>query len=109
MTPFSPCPVSSLYSSAFRGITSIFRFAKYYSSFDNCSVYSPKTRLLSLWGDSFGKKDFAGLARLLRGYRYDIRCHETNIAIDDDQFMVAYPFSLPYDKQMNFCVKENVR
>ena len=87
----------------------IFRFAKYYSSFDNCSVYSPKTRLLSLWGDSFGKKDFAGLARLLRGYRYDIRCHETNIAIDDDQFMVAYPFSLPYDKQMNFCVKENVR
>lgn len=84
----------------------IFKFAECYSDFTNCSVYFPKAKLLSLWGRRFGKKHFADLAKLLRGYRYDIRCHETNIAISDDVFMVAYPFSLPYDKQMNFCVKE---
>lgn len=84
-----------------------FQFAKYYMDFAKCGVYEDKSVLLSLWKDKFKTEKFVELARILRSYRYDIRCHETNIAIPQGVYMVAYPFALPFDKQMNFCVKEN--
>lgn len=84
----------------------IFEFAKHCTNFKNCSVYFPKDHLTQMWWETFGKKDFVALAKTLRLYRFDIRCHETNIAIPKGVYMVAYPFTLPYDKQMNFIVKE---
>jgi len=83
-----------------------FQFAKHCMSFENCSVYFPKDHLLDMWGDTFDKTNFVELARTLRSYRFDVRCHETNIAIPQGVYMVAYPFALPYDKQMNFFVRE---
>ena len=83
-----------------------FQFAKYHMQFDNCSVYFPKQKLLDMWKDKFQTASFVELARKLRSYRYDIRSHETNIAIPQGIYMVAYPFALPFDKQMNFTVKE---
>jgi DNA (cytosine-5)-methyltransferase 1 len=59
-----------------------------------------------MWKDKFQTASFVELARKLRSYRYDIRSHETNIAIPQGIYMVAYPFALPFDKQMNFTVKE---
>lgn len=85
----------------------IFTFAKHCMDFANCSKYFPKSELLSMWGDTFKMESFVKLARLLRGYRFDVRCHETNIAIPQGVYMVAYPFALPFDKQMNFFVKES--
>ena len=61
---------------------------------------------MEMWKESFEKRSFIELAKLLRSYRFDVRCHETNIAIPQGIYMVTYPFSLPYDKQMNFFVKE---
>lgn len=84
----------------------IFTFAKHCMSFSNCSKYFPKSELLAMWGDTFEMENFVQLARLLRGYRFDVRCYETNIAIPRESYMVAYPFTLPFDKQMNFFVKE---
>ncbi len=83
-----------------------FQFAKHCVKFENCSVYFPKEHLLSMWKDIFAKDNFVELAKTLRSYRYDVRCHETNIAIPQGVYMVAYPFALPYDKQMNFFVRE---
>lgn len=83
-----------------------FLFAKHCMNFDNCSVYFPKEHLLSMWKDTFKIDRFIELAKILRSYRFDVRCHETNIAIPQGVYMVAYPFALPYDKQMNFTVKE---
>lgn len=83
-----------------------FQFAEHCMNFNNCSVYFPKEHLLSMWKDTFDKDSFIDLARTLRSYRFDVRCHETNIAIPQGIYMVAYPFALPYDKQMNFFVKE---
>lgn len=82
-----------------------FQFAKHCMKFENCGRYFSKESLLSMWKDTFGKDDFVALARILRRYRFDIRCHETNITIPQGVYMVAYPFALPYDKQMNFFVK----
>lgn len=84
-----------------------FQFAKYHMDFKNCSVYFPKQQLIDMWKDKFNADTFNELARLLRSYRYDIRSHETNIAIPTGVYMVAYPFALPYDKQMNFIIKES--
>ncbi len=83
-----------------------FQFARHYMNFDNCSVYFPKEHLMAMWKDTFKKESFVELARSLRSYRFDLRCHETNIAIPQGVYMVAYPFALPYDKQMNFFVRE---
>lgn len=83
-----------------------FQFAKYHMDFNHCSVYFPKQQLTDMWKDKFKADSFVELARRLRTFRYDIRCHETNIAIPHGVYMVAYPFALPYDKQMNFIVKE---
>ncbi len=82
-----------------------FQFAKHCMNFDNCSVYFPKEHLMAMWKDTFKKDNFVELARSLRSYRFDLRCHETNIAIPQGVYMVAYPFALPYDKQMNFFVR----
>ena len=83
-----------------------FQFAKYHMDFSHCSVYFPKQQLIDMWKEKFSTDNFVELAQKLRSYRYDIRCHETNIAIQQGIYMVAYPFALPYDKQMNFIVKE---
>ena len=84
-----------------------FKFAQHCMNFNNCGRYFDKNHLLSMWKDSFGKENFVELAKTLRSYRFDVRCHETNIAIPQGVYMVAYPFALPYDKQMNFFVKDN--
>jgi len=84
----------------------VFEFSKHCTVFSNCSVYLPKDHLTKMWGETFGERNFIKLAKKLRLYRFDIRCHETNIAIPKGVYMVAYPFTLPYDKQMNFNVKE---
>lgn len=84
----------------------IFKFAQHCMNFNHCSVYFDKEHLLSMWGSTFDTNSFVNLEKLLRGYRFDLRSHETNIAIPDGVYMVAYPFTLPYDKQMNFYVHE---
>lgn len=84
----------------------IAEFAKHVSNFKNCSRYFPRKHLTELFGVSFKKSRFIDLVRTLRSYRFDIRCHETNIAIGNDVYMVSYPFTLPFGKQMNFSVRE---
>ena len=101
-----PHPIFHIAEAKIHSEHPICKFAVYYMNFDNCSVYFEKKQLLSMWSEHFGIGDFVRLARELRGYRYDIRCRETNITIPEDVYMVAYPFTLPYDKQMNFTVKE---
>jgi DNA (cytosine-5)-methyltransferase 1 len=80
-------------------------FAKHCADFENCSRYFSRDHLTALFGSSFGKKKFVDLVEILRGYRFDIRCHETNVTMPKDVYMVCYPFTLPYKKQMNFSIK----
>lgn len=80
-------------------------FAKYFSDFRRCSNYRDKKELMTELAEVFGVADFDGLASDLRKLRYDVRTRETNIAIPPDKYMVAYPFTLPHTKQMNFSVK----
>ncbi len=101
-----PHPIFEVLSFENRSNLPIFEFAGHCMKFENCSVYFPKEKLLDMWGNHFQKDSFVELARTLRRYRFDIRCHETNIAIPQGVYMVAYPFTLPYDKQMNFYVRE---
>jgi len=101
-----PHPIFEVLSFERRSDLPIFEFADHCMKFENCSVYFPKEKLLEMWGNHFKKESFVELARTLRDYRFDIRCHETNIAIPQGVYMVAYPFALPYDKQMNFYVRE---
>lgn len=101
-----PHPIFEVKEFDIRTSLSTFQFAKHCMNFDNCSVYFPKEHLLSMWKDAFKKENFVELAKTLRSYRFDVRCHETNIAIPQGVYMVAYPFALPYDKQMNFIVKD---
>jgi DNA (cytosine-5)-methyltransferase 1 len=83
----------------------IVEFAKHVADFDNCSRYFPREHLTSLFGVKFGVNNFVELVKTLRRYRFDIRCYEINIAIPKDVYMVSYPFTLPFGKQMNFSVK----
>jgi DNA (cytosine-5)-methyltransferase 1 len=85
----------------------IARFAAHAAKFENCSRYFPRRHLLKIFGKSFRTKRFTELVRILRGYRFDIRCHETNIAIPTGVYMVAYPFTLPHRRQMNFSVNQS--
>ena len=101
-----PHPIFEVLSFENRTELPIFKFAEHCMCFDNCSVYFPKETLLAMWGNTFAKDSFIELAKELRRYRFDVRCHETNIAIPQGVYMVAYPFALPYDKQMNFFVRE---
>lgn len=81
-------------------------FAKHVSNFDNCSAYFPREHLTKLFAVKFGTSTFIDLVRMLRSYRFDIRCFETNIAIPRGVYMVTYPFTLPFGKQMNFSIKD---
>jgi len=83
----------------------IAEFAKHTSLFRNCSRYFPREHLTTLFGVRFGAGNFIELVKMLRSFRFDIRCHETNIAIPKDVYMVSYPFTLPFGKQMNFSVR----
>lgn len=101
-----PHPIFKINSFESKSTLPIFKFAEHCMDFGNCSVYFKKTDLLGMWGETFDMASYVELAKLLRGYRFDIRSHETNIAIPQGVYMVAYPFTLPYDKQMNFFVHE---
>lgn len=81
------------------------RFAKHCSDFENCSRLFSRKHLIDLFGSTFGKSQFPELAEFLRRYRFDIRCVETNVAMPKNEYMVAYPFTLPERRQMNFAVK----
>lgn len=84
----------------------LLRFAKYFSKFARCSRYLDKGDLMKELAETFAVSDFDSLATDLRRIRYDIRTRETNIAIPPGKYMVAYPFTLPQSKQMNFAVKQ---
>lgn len=83
----------------------IAKFAVHAAKFENCSRYFRRNHLTDMFGGTFGTSNFPQLAKILRQFRFDIRCHETNIAIPTHLYMVAYPFTLPSRKQMNFSVK----
>lgn len=100
-----PHPIFKVVSFEHKSDFPIFKFAQSCMNFDNCSKYFDKMNLLTMWQEKFNATTFIDLEKRLRGYRYDIRSHETNIAIPDGVYMVAYPFCLPYDKQMNFTVR----
>lgn len=86
----------------------ILQFAKYVSNFNNCSRYLDKDDLLNDLSSAFGTSTFDELATQLRTMRYDVRTRETNIAIPFGKYMIAYPFTLPQLKQMNFAIKQSV-
>lgn len=77
-------------------------FAKHAAQFSNCSRFLPKDHIVQLFGHVLKTKDFTIIANFLRAFRFDIRSKETNLAIEEDKYMVAYPFTLPKRKQMNF-------
>ena len=81
-------------------------FAEHAANFHNCSRYFPKSHLLRLFSQVLNTSSFAEIADYLRRYRFDIRSQETNIAIAQDAYMVAYPFNLPARRQMNFRVHQ---
>lgn len=83
----------------------ILDLVKHLSDFDNCSRYLLKDELLEELAETFSVKHFDDLARKLRDLRFDVRTRETNIAIPNSRYMIAYPFTLPLKKQMNFSVK----
>jgi len=84
----------------------ILQFAKHITNFANCSKYFKKSHLTNMFGAIFDNNDFIEIVQILRSYRFDIRCLETNIAIPDDVYMVAYPFTLPNRKQMNVTIRK---
>src|SRR5258708_3771298 len=63
----------------------IAKFAAHAAVFENCSKYLPRTHLTQLFGKVFGTHTFAALVKVLRGYRFDIRCYETTVAISPPQ------------------------
>jgi len=85
----------------------IAKFAEHVSDFNNCSRYFKNSHLLQMFGDAFGTGKFTELVEILRRYRFDIRCNETNVAIPKGIYMVAYPFTLPHRRQMNFSVRKS--
>lgn len=82
----------------------IARFMEFASMAENWSRYLPKIRLEQFFQQDSGWNDFHDVATRLRAVRFDVRSHETNIAITPDQFIIAYPFTLPRRRQMNFSV-----
>ena len=83
----------------------ICKFAEFASSFSNCSTFVKRKHLTDIFGSMFKMNNFLELVEYLRGFRFDIRCKEINIAIDEGHYMIAYPFTLPDRKQMNLMVK----
>lgn len=86
----------------------IVKFAKHASDFKNCSRYFPKKQLIDTFGKTLKTEKFNDIADYLRAYRFDIRSKETNIAIESQSYMVAYPFNLPARRQMNFRVHDRI-
>lgn len=84
------------------------KFAEHAANFSNCSRYLPKKQIVALFSNALETEDFQTIALYLRAHRYDIRSHETNVAIPKDVYMVAYPFTLPSKRQMNFTVQASV-
>ncbi|OYO25880.1 DNA cytosine methyltransferase [Janthinobacterium sp. PC23-8] len=103
-----PHPVFRITSFVAKSDAPIAAFAKHVSDFENCSHYFPREHLTKLFGVKFGTSSFIELVRMLRSYRFDIRCHETNIAIPKNVYMVSYPFTLPFGKQMNFSIRPQI-
>lgn len=101
-----PHPIFDIINFDLRAKNPVGQFAKYISSFDNCSKHVSREHLTKLFSAEFGEKTFLSLVRKLRSFRFDIRCKETNIAMPRDMYMVSYPFTLPFNKQMNFTIKE---
>jgi DNA (cytosine-5)-methyltransferase 1 len=101
-----PHPVFRITEFVTKSESPIAEFAKHIAKFENCSKYFPRTHLTNLFGVRFGTNNFIDLVKLLRSYRFDIRCQETNIALPKDVYMVSYPFTLPFGKQMNFSIKK---
>lgn len=101
-----PHPIFTIIKFELRAKNPVGRFAKYISSFNNCSKHVPREHLTNLFSTEFGEDSFLSLVKKLRSYRFDIRCKETNIAMPKNVYMVSYPFTLPFNKQMNFTVKE---
>ena len=101
-----PYPYFEMHSFKHRSNNKFFGFAKYVTDFSRCSKYFPKKQLLHDLGPVFDVTNFNELATELRRLRYDIRTKETNIAIPSDMYMIAYPFTLPMSKQMNFSIKK---
>lgn len=99
-----PHPVFSITAFETANPHPVAQFAKHAAQFENCSRYFRKSHLTDMFGVAFGTSSFGQLAAILRAFRYDIRCHETNVAIPPDEYMVAYPFTLPHRKQMNFSI-----
>lgn len=81
-------------------------FSKHCSNFSNCSTYFDRSHLTNLFGKVFQKNSFTDLVEILRGFRFDIRCVETNITMPKDKYMVCYPFTLPHRKQMSFSIRK---
>lgn len=100
-----PHPIFEIASFDRRSELPIAKFAEECANFDNCSKYFPREKLLSMWKGEFKEGSFSSLVKRLREYRFDIRSNETNITIPKGVYMVAYPFSLPFVKQMNFSVR----
>ncbi len=101
-----PHPIFEIESFTAHSAHPIAEFAAHCSKFENCSVHLDRKHLTHMFGTSFGRKSFTDLVEILRRYRFDIRCFETNIAMPKDKYMVAYPFTLPLRKQMNFSIKK---
>lgn len=80
-------------------------FAEHAANFANCSRYFPKSHLVDLFSSVLNTNSFNEICAYLRGFRFDIRSRETNIAIGRDNYMIAYPFNLPARRQMNFSVR----
>jgi DNA (cytosine-5)-methyltransferase 1 len=101
-----PYPYFEVQSFKLQTENPFFKFAKYVTDFSHCSTYLSKNKLLHELGPIFDATEFDALANNLRSLRYDIRTKETNIAIPSNSYMIAYPFTLPMSKQMNFSIKK---
>jgi DNA (cytosine-5)-methyltransferase 1 len=82
-------------------------FGEHAADFNNCSTLFPTAKLGKIFGKS-GEHDILSVIEELRSYRYDVRCHETNAPIPPGKYMVAYPFTLPFRKQMNFRIRRSL-
>lgn len=100
-----PHPIFNIDSFTAHSDHPIALFAAHAAKFENCSRYFPKIHLVKIFSKSLHTNEFKEISSYLRGYRFDIRSAETNIAIDPENYMVAYPFNLPARRQMNFRVQ----
>jgi DNA (cytosine-5)-methyltransferase 1 len=78
------------------------QFAEYASNFLSCSRFINRKHLTSMFSQLFEINNFVDLMEYLRSFRFDIRSKEINVAINKESYMIAYPFTLPNRKQMNF-------